>query len=54
MVPPGGVIAAHNVTNLRDQLEDFIHAVQTNPQLRSTIENPGPEGFSASYKLPAP
>jgi predicted O-methyltransferase YrrM len=53
MVPAGGVIAAHNVTNLRDQLQDFIHAVQTNPQLRTTIENPGPGGFSVSYKLPA-
>jgi predicted O-methyltransferase YrrM len=54
MVPPGGVIAAHNVTNLHDQLLDFIYAVQTNPQLRTTIENPGPGGFSVSYKLPAP
>lgn len=53
LVRPGGVIAAHNVTNLRDELADFIKAVQTNPQLRTTIENPGPGGFSVSYKLPA-
>jgi caffeoyl-CoA O-methyltransferase len=52
MVPPGGVIVAHNVTDLRDELLDFIHAVQTNPQLKTTIENPGPGGFSVSYKLP--
>lgn len=53
-VRPGGVIVAHNVTDLRDELQDFIHAVQTNPQLKTTIENPGPGGFSVSYKLPAP
>jgi predicted O-methyltransferase YrrM len=52
MVRPGGVIAAHNVTDLRDELTDFIRAVQTNPQLRTTLENPGPGGFSVSYKLP--
>ena len=53
IVRPGGVIVAHNVTNLKDELADFIKAVQTNPQLRTTIENPGPGGFSVSYKLPA-
>jgi predicted O-methyltransferase YrrM len=52
MVPPGGVIVAHNVTDLRDELRDFLHAVGTNPQLKTTIENPGPGGFSVSYKLP--
>lgn len=53
MVRPGGVIVAHNVTNLKEELGDFIRAVQTNPQLKTTIENPGPGGFSVSYKLPA-
>ena len=53
MVRPGGVIVAHNVTNQRDELTDFIKAVQTNPQLKTSIENPGPGGFSVSYKLPA-
>ena len=53
IVRPGGVIVAHNVTDLRDELTDFIKAVQTNPQLRTTIENPGPGGFSVSYKLAA-
>lgn len=53
LVPSGGVIVAHNVTDLRDELLDFIHAVQTNPQLQTTIQNPGPGGFSVSYKLPA-
>lgn len=53
MVPSGGVIVAHNVTNLREELLDFIHAVETNPRLKTTIQNPGPGGFSVSYKLAA-
>jgi len=52
MVRPGGVIVAHNVTDLKEELTDFIQAVKTNPQLKTDIENPGPGGFSVSYKLP--
>jgi caffeoyl-CoA O-methyltransferase len=52
IVRPGGVIVAHNVSDLREELTDFIRAVQTNPQLKTTIESPGPGGFSVSYKLP--
>ena len=51
IVRPGGVIVAHNVTDLKEELSDFIHAVETNPQLKTSIENPGPGGFSVSYKL---
>ena len=53
VVRPGGVIVAHNVTDLKAELTDFIRAVKTNPQLKTDIENPGPGGFSVSYKLPA-
>jgi caffeoyl-CoA O-methyltransferase len=53
IVRPGGVIVAHNVTDLKEELSDFIHAVETNPQLKTSIENPGPGGFSVSYKLGA-
>jgi caffeoyl-CoA O-methyltransferase len=49
-VRPGGIIVAHNVTNLREELSGFIHEVTTNPQLQTTIENPGPGGFSVSIK----
>lgn len=52
MVPPGGVIVAHNVTNLRSELLDFIEKVKTNPQLKTTFADPGPGGFSVSIKLP--
>ena len=47
------ILDCHNVTDLKEELTDFIHAVQTNPQLKTTIENPGPGGFSVSYKPPA-
>ena len=50
MVPAGGLILAHNVTDLRDQLQDFIHSVQTNPQLDTRLVNAGPGGFSVSIK----
>jgi hypothetical protein len=43
----------HNVTDLKEELTDFLRAVQTNPQLKTAIENPGPGGFSVSYKLPS-
>jgi predicted O-methyltransferase YrrM len=52
MVPPGGVIVAHNVTNQREELRDFIRRVKADPQLRTTFANPGPGGFSVSIKLP--
>jgi len=33
-------------------LEDFIQTVKTDPQLKTTFENPGLGGFSVSVKLP--
>ncbi|MFB3921787.1 MAG: O-methyltransferase [Terriglobia bacterium] len=51
-VPAGGVIVAHNVTDLRSQLLDFIERVKTDPQLKTEIVNAGPGGFSVSVKLP--
>lgn len=53
LIPPGGVIMAHNVTDLRSQLLDFIERVKTDPQLKTTFANPGPGGFSVSIKQPA-
>ena len=52
MVPPGGIIMAHNTTDLRSQMLDFIDRVQTDPQLKTTFVNPGPGGFSVSIKQP--
>lgn len=53
MVPPGGVIMAHNTTDLRSQMLDFIDRIKTDPQLKTTFVNPGPGGFSVSIKQPA-
>lgn len=52
-VPAGGVIVAHNVTDLRSQLLDFIERVKIDPRLKTTFADPGPGGFSVSVKLPA-
>ena len=51
-VPAGGVIVAHNVTDLRSQLLDFIERVKTDPRLKTTFADPGPGGFSVSVKQP--
>jgi caffeoyl-CoA O-methyltransferase len=50
MVPPGGIIMAHNTTDLRSQMLDFIERVKTDPQLKTTFVNRGPGGFSVSIK----
>jgi caffeoyl-CoA O-methyltransferase len=52
LVPPGGVIVAHNITNQRAELQDFIDRVKSDPRLKTTIANPGPGGFSVSVKQP--
>lgn len=53
MVPPGGIIMAHNTKNLRSALLDFLERVQTEPQLKTVLVEPGPGGFSVSVKQPA-
>jgi predicted O-methyltransferase YrrM len=50
LVPPGGVIVAHNVKDMADALQDFIQRVKTHPQLKTTFVKPGPGGFSVSIK----
>ena len=53
MVPPGGIIMAHNTRDLRSQLEDFIERVTHDPQLDTVLVEPGPGGFSVSVKRAA-
>lgn len=53
MVPPGGIIMAHNTRNLKSELLAFIERVQNDPQLKTVLVEPGPGGFSVSVKLPA-
>jgi predicted O-methyltransferase YrrM len=46
----GGLFVGHNVINKRDELEDFLEAIQTHPTLWTTIVAPSDEGMSVSLK----
>ena len=46
----GGVFIAHNVVNKRDEMGDFLDAVQRHPSLWTTIVSPSGEGMSVSLK----
>jgi len=46
----GGLFVAHNVVNKRDEMGDFLDAVQKNPALWTTIVSPSGEGMSVSLK----
>jgi len=48
---PGGVFAAHNVVNKKNEMEPFLRTVQTHPGLFTTIVSPSGEGMSVSYRL---
>ena len=50
LIPPGGVIVAHNVKDMADALQDFIQRVKSDPQLKTSLVEPGPGGFSVSIK----
>jgi predicted O-methyltransferase YrrM len=47
----GGVFAAHNVVNKKNEMEPFLRTVQTHPELFTTIVSPSGEGMSISYKI---
>jgi caffeoyl-CoA O-methyltransferase len=46
----GGLFVAHNVVNKRDEMGDFLDAVQKHPSLWTTIVSPSGEGMSVSLK----
>jgi predicted O-methyltransferase YrrM len=46
----GGLFVAHNVVNKRNEMSDFLDAVQTHPSLWTTIVSPSSEGMSVSVK----
>jgi caffeoyl-CoA O-methyltransferase len=50
LVPSGGVFAAHNVESHPREMQDFLHEIKTNPQLRTEFVKVGPAGLSISYK----
>ena len=46
----GGLFTAHNVVNKRNEMGDFLDAIQRNPSLWTTVVSPSGEGISLSYK----
>jgi predicted O-methyltransferase YrrM len=46
----GGLFLAHNVINKRDEMGDFLAAIETMPGLLTSIVSPGSEGISISLK----
>jgi len=46
----GGLFVAHNVVNKRNEMGDFIDAVEKHPSLWTTIVSPSSEGMSVSVK----
>jgi caffeoyl-CoA O-methyltransferase len=46
----GGLFLAHNVVNKRDEMKDFLTAIEGNPDLFTTTVAPSGEGVSVSWK----
>jgi predicted O-methyltransferase YrrM len=46
----GGLFLAHNVVNKRDEMLDFLTAIDTHPDVLTAIVSPGDEGVSLSLK----
>jgi predicted O-methyltransferase YrrM len=46
----GGLFLAHNVVNKRDEMKDFLAAIEKNPDLFTAIVAPSGEGVSVSWK----
>jgi predicted O-methyltransferase YrrM len=44
----GGLFLGHNVVNKRDEMRDFLEAIETQPRLFTSIVKPGTEGMSVS------
>jgi predicted O-methyltransferase YrrM len=49
-VNSGGLFLAHNVINKKNEMQDFLSAIQTHPQAVTTVVSPGFEGISMTYK----
>jgi predicted O-methyltransferase YrrM len=49
-VTPGGLFLAHNVINKRNDMLDFLSAIEKHPMALNTTVAPGHEGISLTYK----
>jgi caffeoyl-CoA O-methyltransferase len=50
LVRPGGLILAHNTTNVRAPMEDYIKAVTTNPKLETKFIHKHDQGIGITLK----
>ncbi len=48
---PGGLFVAHNVVNKRNEMNDFLDAIENDPQVMTAIVSPSGEGMSISLRL---
>ena len=48
---PGGVFIAHNVVNKREEMADFLGAIESRDGAWTTIVSPSGEGMSLTYKV---
>ena len=48
---PGGVFVAHNVVNKREDMGDFLGAIESRAGAWTTIVSPSGEGMSLTYKV---
>jgi caffeoyl-CoA O-methyltransferase len=49
-VSPGGLFLAHNVINKKNDMLDFLAAIEQHPMALNTTVSPGHEGISITYK----
>jgi predicted O-methyltransferase YrrM len=49
-VNPGGLFLAHNVINKRNDMLDFLTAIEQHPMALNTTVAPGHEGISITYR----
>ena len=49
-VNPGGLFLAHNVINKKNDMPDFLSAIEKHPMALNTTVSPGHEGISITYK----
>jgi predicted O-methyltransferase YrrM len=47
---PGGVFLAHNVVNKKNEMTDFLTAIQNDPRMFTSIVTPSGEGISITVK----
>ena len=50
LVRPGGLILAHNTTDLASEMQDYLKAVTDNPELETIFLHKQPSGLSVTLK----